>query len=108
MEVLHLRYQVSHKRSPGNGGSGRGYLIEPEAKSNGSQDLHRRRVGDQDSREQSYAVRTTKRKLDVLNHVDAEKSKIGWFASPGRFSQEIVSRKRGFERARSHSGYFFN
>ena len=59
--VLHLIHQVSHKGSPKNGGRGRKFLTELEAKSNRSQDLHHRWVGVQASKEQSNAGRTTER-----------------------------------------------
>jgi hypothetical protein len=32
--------------------------------------------------------------LSVLLNVVARESKIGWFVRPGKFSKEIVSRKR--------------
>jgi hypothetical protein len=44
-----------------NGGRGRKFLIELEAKSNGSQDLRHRWVGVQAGKEQSDAGRTTAR-----------------------------------------------
>jgi hypothetical protein len=46
--MLSLIHQVSHKRSPGSSGRGKKFLIEPEAKSNESQDLHSERVGVKD------------------------------------------------------------
>jgi hypothetical protein len=42
--------------------------------------------------------------LSVLFNVVAKKSKIGWFASPGKFSKEIVSRKGEPARAARKSG----
>jgi hypothetical protein len=59
--VLHLIHQVSHKGLLKNGGRGRKFLIELEAKSNGSQDLRHRWVGVQAGKEQSDAGRTTAR-----------------------------------------------
>ncbi|MCK9641424.1 MAG: hypothetical protein M0R39_16080 [Prolixibacteraceae bacterium] len=54
-------HQVSHKGSPENGGSGQKFLIKLEDKSNGSQDLHHRRAGVQDHKEQSDVIRATKK-----------------------------------------------
>ncbi|MEI7829797.1 MAG: hypothetical protein WCI31_08505 [Prolixibacteraceae bacterium] len=36
--------------------------------------------------------------LSVLFNVVAIKSKIGWYASPGKFSKEILPRKRELAR----------
>ena len=73
---LHLKYQVSHKRSPKNGGSGQKFLIEPEGKSNGSKDLRQGWVRVQDKKEQSDAVRTTKKVLSVLFNVVAKSRRL--------------------------------
>jgi hypothetical protein len=41
----------------------------------------------------------------VLLNVVAERSKIGRFVSPGKFSKEITSRKGALERVREYSGF---
>jgi hypothetical protein len=66
-----LNHQVSHKRSPKNGGSGQKFLTELEAKSVGSQDPRQGWVGVQESKEQSDAIRATKKVLSVLFNVVA-------------------------------------
>jgi len=38
-------------------------------------------------------------------NVVAERSKIGRFVSPGKFSKEITSRKRALARVREYSGF---
>ena len=70
--VLHLIHQVSHKGSPGNGGSGQRFLSELEDKSNESKDSRHRRVGVQEHKERSDVIRTTKKVLSVLFNVVAK------------------------------------
>jgi hypothetical protein len=71
-----LKYQVSHKGSPENGGGGQKFLIELAAKSNGSKDPRHRRVRVQESKEQSDAIRATKKVLSVLFNVVAESRRL--------------------------------
>jgi hypothetical protein len=51
------------------------------------------------------AIRATKKVPSVLLNVVAERSKIGRFVSPGKFSKEITSRKGALERVREYSGF---
>jgi len=91
--VLYLRYQVSHKGSPKNGGRGQKLLIELEAKSNGSQDLRHRWVGVWTNKGAIRCCPDNLKVLSVLFNVEAKRSKTECDASLGKFSKEIIPRK---------------
>jgi hypothetical protein len=59
-----------------DGGGGQKFLIELADKSNGSKDSRHRRVRVQESKEQSNAIRATKKVLSVLFNVVAESRRL--------------------------------